>query len=45
LIPRQGESIPFCAKCGAKLPDDEAGFCPKCGAATGKASVDLGVLI
>lgn len=28
-----------CAKCGAQLPQDGAGFCPACGAAVGAAAV------
>jgi len=32
--------MPFCAKCGAKLPEG-ASFCSKCGAATHRVTVDI----
>jgi len=36
-----GDSMPFCAKCGAKLLEF-ASFCPKCGTATRRGAADLG---
>jgi uncharacterized membrane protein YvbJ len=35
--------MPFCVKCGTKLPET-ASFCPKCGTATQKGP-DLGELV
>jgi uncharacterized membrane protein YvbJ len=36
-----GDSMPFCAKCGAALPDG-ANFCSKCGATVHSGTVDIG---
>jgi ribosomal protein L40E len=39
-----GDSMPFCAKCGAKLTET-ASFCSNCGAATYRGAADLGGII
>jgi uncharacterized membrane protein YvbJ len=36
-----GDSMPFCAKCGARLLDT-ANFCSKCGATVQRGTVDIG---
>jgi predicted amidophosphoribosyltransferase len=39
-----GDSMPFCAKCGAKLTET-ARFCSSCGKATYSGAADLGGII
>lgn len=39
-----GDSMPFCAKCGAKLTET-ASFCSKCGAGTYRGAAGLGGII